>query len=50
MTATRDARTGLGPGVGERLAALLRSAGVPEARIGVVPLPGEGWAFPEVRR
>ena len=31
-------------------AALLRSAGVPEARIGVVPLPGEGWAFPEVRR
>ena len=31
-------------------AALLRSAGVPEARIGEVPLPGEGWAFPEVRR
>jgi TetR/AcrR family transcriptional regulator, fatty acid metabolism regulator protein len=31
-------------------AALLRSAGVPEARIGDVPLPTEGWAFPEVGR
>ncbi|HEX5827860.1 MAG TPA: TetR/AcrR family transcriptional regulator [Candidatus Limnocylindrales bacterium] len=31
-------------------AALLRSAGVPEARIGDVPLPPEGWAFPEVAR
>jgi AcrR family transcriptional regulator len=31
-------------------AALLRSAGVPEARIGDVPLPPEGWAFPEAAR
>jgi hypothetical protein len=31
-------------------AALLRSAGVPEARIGPVPLPGDGWAFPESGR
>ena len=29
-------------------AALLRSAGVPEARIGEVPLPPAGWRFPEV--
>jgi AcrR family transcriptional regulator len=28
-------------------AALLRSAGVPEARIGDVPPPREGWDFPE---
>ena len=28
-------------------AALLRSAGVPEARIGEVPVPPPGWAFPE---
>ena len=29
-------------------ATLLRSAGVPEARIGEVPLPEPGWSFPEV--
>ncbi|MEX2183338.1 MAG: TetR/AcrR family transcriptional regulator, partial [Chloroflexota bacterium] len=29
-------------------AALLRSAGVPEARVGDVPLPEPGWDFPEV--
>jgi TetR/AcrR family transcriptional regulator, fatty acid metabolism regulator protein len=28
-------------------AALLRSAGVPDARIGDVPLPPPGWRFPE---
>ena len=31
-------------------ATLLRSAGVPEARIGVVPLPTAGWDFPEAAR
>ena len=31
-------------------AALLRSAGVPQPRIGEVPLPAEGWAFPETAR
>jgi AcrR family transcriptional regulator len=31
-------------------AALLRSAGVPAERIGEVPLPAEGWAFPEAAR
>ena len=30
MTATRDTRTGLGPGVGERLAALVPASGSPE--------------------
>jgi hypothetical protein len=28
-------------------AALLRSAGVPAERIGEVPVPREGWDFPE---
>jgi hypothetical protein len=31
-------------------ATLLRSAGVPEARIGEVPAPSEGWSFPEAAR
>jgi hypothetical protein len=31
-------------------ATLLRSAGVPEARIGEVPAPVEGWSFPEAAR
>jgi len=31
-------------------ATLLRSAGVPEARIGEVPLPAEGWDFPETAK
>jgi AcrR family transcriptional regulator len=31
-------------------ATLLRSAGVPEARIGEVPPPAEGWSFPEATR
>ncbi|MEO5966005.1 MAG: TetR/AcrR family transcriptional regulator [Candidatus Limnocylindrales bacterium] len=31
-------------------AALLRSAGVPEARIGAVTLPTDDWRFPEVAR
>lgn len=31
-------------------AALLRSAGVPEARVGTIPAPDPGWDFPEAAR